>query len=43
MSLAILASICENKVEIDGIECVNKSYPNFFNDLKKLGIKIEII
>ena len=43
MSLAILASICKNKVELDGIECVNKSYPNFFNDLKSLGIKIEII
>ena len=25
-----------------GAECVNKSYPNFFNDLKKLGVKYEI-
>ena len=41
MALAILASIAKDKVIINGAECVNKSYPNFFNDLALLGIKIE--
>lgn len=26
---------------IDGVEAVNKSYPNFFDDLKSLGIEVE--
>ena len=42
MALAILASIAKNSVVIDGIECVNKSYPSFFDDLGSLGIKIII-
>ena len=42
MALAILASIAKDKVIINGAECVNKSYPNFFNDLALLGIKIEL-
>lgn len=29
-------------VIIDCAECINKSYPNFFEDCKKLGIKIEV-
>ena len=28
---------------INGIEAVNKSYPSYFDDLKKLGLDIEII
>ena len=36
MSMAIAASICENPVVIQGAEAVNKSYPQFFDDLKML-------
>ena len=27
---------------IDGIEAVKKSYPNFFEEIAKLGVKYEI-
>lgn len=40
MALAILASIATHPCTINNIECVNKSYPNFFKDLERLGIKI---
>lgn len=43
MALAILSTIAKKQVTIDNIEVVNKSYPNFFNDLAKLGIKIQIL
>ena len=29
--------------EIEGVEAVNKSYPNFFEDIKKLGAKVELV
>lgn len=41
MSLAILSSICG--AEIEGCEAVSKSYPSFFEDIKSLGIKWEIV
>ena len=37
MSLAVLASVYGG--EIDGSEAVKKSYPDFFSDIEKLGIK----
>ncbi len=37
MAAAVMALRAENPVTIHGAECVNKSYPDFFNDLKKLG------
>ena len=37
MASAIAAQYCENKVIIKGAEAVNKSYPRFFEDYKKLG------
>jgi len=37
MSLAVLSTLYGG--EIDGIEAVKKSYPDFFEDIKKLGIK----
>ena len=37
MSMAVIASVLGG--EIDGCEAVAKSYPNFFEDIKKLGIK----
>ncbi len=41
MSLAILCTLFGG--EISGCEAVNKSYPNFFDDLRKLGIKCQEI
>ncbi len=40
MFAATMALRAENPVTIHGTECVSKSYPNFFNDLKKLGGKL---
>ena len=40
MSMAVLLS--KYGGSMDNIEAVNKSYPNFFNDIRKLGIKYEI-
>ena len=37
MSAAVLSSICENLVEIIDSQVVNKSYPMFFEDFKKLN------
>ncbi|HHU21327.1 MAG TPA: 3-phosphoshikimate 1-carboxyvinyltransferase [Acholeplasma sp.] len=38
MSLAILSAIIPNETFIKGEEAINKSYPDFLNDLKKLNI-----
>lgn len=40
MSLAIIATIFKNDVEINNVEAINKSYPTFFDDLRQIGIKI---
>ena len=37
MMAAIAATRCEKPVTILGAECVNKSYPNFWEDYRKLG------
>ena len=37
MMAAIAATRCEKPVTITGAECVNKSYPNFWEDYRKLG------
>lgn len=42
MSLSILATIADKEVVIDNCLAINKSYPTFFEDLKKCGIKLEI-
>ena len=42
MAAAIAALICENEVIINGAEAVNKSYPTFFDDYKKLGGEINV-
>lgn len=39
MSLAVALSTCGGT--LIGCECVNKSYPNFFEDIRRLGIKWE--
>ena len=38
MSLAVICSVFGGVIE--NAECVNKSYPLFFEDCEKLGIKI---
>ena len=40
MSFSLLCSVTGG--ELDGAQCVNKSYPEFFNDIKKLGINYKI-
>ena len=42
MALAILATITKDKVIINNAECINKSYPNFFKDLERLGINLTL-
>lgn len=42
MSAAIASSVCKAPVTIHGAEAVNKSYPTFFEEIKKLGAKIQI-
>ena len=37
---AALALVSEAPVEIENAECVNKSAPGFFDDLKRLGMEI---
>ena len=37
MSLAILNTFSDNELIINDIECVNTSYPNFWNDINTLG------
>ena len=37
MMAAIATTRCEREVTITGAECVRKSYPNFWEDYKKLG------
>ena len=43
MSMAIAALCCEEPVIIKGAEAINKSYPNFFDDFKKLGGEVTVI
>lgn len=43
MSAAIAATACKSPVTILGAQAVNKSYPTFFEEIKKLGAKIQIL
>lgn len=42
MALSILATVSENEVIIDHAEAINKSYPCFFEDLRKCNIRVEL-
>ena len=42
MSMAICAAASGMPAEIAGAECVAKSYPEFFNDLRRAGIGVEL-
>lgn len=41
MSLAVAATLCEKPCTIHGAEAVRKSYPQFFDDLIRIGIEVE--
>ena len=41
MSLAIAALFADGESIINGAEAVTKSYPRFFTDLAKLGVRTE--
>jgi 3-phosphoshikimate 1-carboxyvinyltransferase len=41
MSLGIAALSAQGDSTINGAEAVTKSYPSFFNELQKLGVKVE--
>lgn len=41
MALAVLGTISSNGVRINDEKCINKSYPNFLNDLQNLGVVVE--
>lgn len=43
MSAAVAALFCKEPVVIRGAQAVNKSYPNFFEDLEKLGGQCDVI
>ena len=40
MSLTVISSVFSGVIE--NAECVNKSYPLFFEDCEKLGIKLNL-
>jgi len=42
MACAIAGLRAEGKTEILEAECVNKSYPRFFEDLKELGANVSV-
>lgn len=39
MMAAIASLLCREKVVLTGSDAVQKSYPGFFEDLKKLGLE----
>ncbi len=41
MACAVAALGAKGTTVIHGIECINKSYPNFLSDLATLGAKLE--
>jgi 3-phosphoshikimate 1-carboxyvinyltransferase len=42
MAMSILALNASEPVTIRGVECVSKSYPQFYEDLRKLGVRLEM-
>jgi 3-phosphoshikimate 1-carboxyvinyltransferase len=43
MAITIASVFCEGEIIIEDAECINKSYPEFFNDFNKLGGKVDVI
>lgn len=42
MALTIAALGAEGLLEINGVDCLDKSYPGFFEDLTRIGVRIEM-
>lgn len=42
MSLAIAATRADGPVAIEGAEAVGKSYPHFFDDLARMGVRVDL-
>ncbi|MBR2600432.1 MAG: 3-phosphoshikimate 1-carboxyvinyltransferase [Erysipelotrichaceae bacterium] len=42
MALSVLASSIDGETVINGAEAVNKSYPDFFEDLRKTGVEVKL-
>jgi 3-phosphoshikimate 1-carboxyvinyltransferase len=40
MACAVAALAAEGDTVLKGASCVTKSYPTFFDDLRKLGVEI---
>ena len=40
MALSVAAIGAKDQLVIRGAECVSKSYPNFFEDLRLLGVEV---
>ena len=43
MMAAVAATRCAEPVTLLGAECVNKSYPNFWEEYKRLGGKLDVL
>jgi 3-phosphoshikimate 1-carboxyvinyltransferase len=43
MALAVTGTTSLEETDIEGAECVNKSYPDFFEDCKNLGGNVKLI
>ncbi len=43
MSMAIAALSCEEPVIITGVEAISKSYPDFFDEFRRLGGRADVI
>ncbi|MCY7293514.1 MAG: 3-phosphoshikimate 1-carboxyvinyltransferase, partial [Ferruginibacter sp.] len=43
MAAAIAALAAEGTIEISNADAINKSYPQFYEDLKKLGATVDLI
>lgn len=41
MAFSVISCFAKNETTLLGVQCVNKSYPEFFNDLNKLGATIK--
>ena len=42
MSAAVASVLCQNSVTVEGAEAVEKSYPDFWQDFKKIGFNIDL-
>ena len=42
MSMSVMATLLDTPLTITNAEAINKSYPNFFEDIQKLGIEVHL-